>query len=357
MERLGVWPPLPPRAFTARKQPLPFPLDDPRCRVFARARQGLWHAIPALGLGRGDSVLVPAYHHGSEIEAWARAGVKCHFYDVGDDLQPDGSVAEIADRTGAKALHLTHFLGLPQDAPRWRSFCDERNMLLVEDVAQAWLGQVDGSPLGSFGDAAIFCLYKSFGVPDGGAVLATGVIPTPEGGGAGWSKAARRTAAWVVGRSSAAARATARLAESDGSFSVEEDIALGDDRSLGAMGATGWLLPHVYRPDAVEKRLRNHRFLAKELGDLVVPPFRDLPQGAAPFAFPIAVGDKRLAHKALGERGIDAQDFWSHPHPSLPAGFPVSERLRATVLALPVHQELRHKDLARMVDSVLEVCH
>ena len=42
---LEIRPPLPPGVYGRPKRPLPFPLDDPGCRLFARARVGLWHGV------------------------------------------------------------------------------------------------------------------------------------------------------------------------------------------------------------------------------------------------------------------------------------------------------------------------
>ena len=73
---LWVLPPLPPDAYIRRPaRELPFPLGEPTCRLFERARHGLRHAVDALGLTAGDEVIVPAYHHGSEIEVLERAGL------------------------------------------------------------------------------------------------------------------------------------------------------------------------------------------------------------------------------------------------------------------------------------------
>src|SRR5918998_730690 len=83
-------PPPPPNIYPRRpSRKLPFPLNEPNCRIFSLARRGLYTGIKALGLGQGDEVLVPAYHHGSEIEALIRAGIVCRFYDVGRSLEPD----------------------------------------------------------------------------------------------------------------------------------------------------------------------------------------------------------------------------------------------------------------------------
>ena len=168
---MSVWPPLAPDAYVRRPlDRLPFPLQDARYRLYARARQGIWQGATALGVGHGDEVLAPAYHHGSEIEALLRTGAQCRFYDSSEDLSPRQEQLEAMLGPRVRALLLIHYLGFPQDAPRWRRWCDERGLLLIEDAAQAWLATSGGRPVGSLGDLAVFCLYKTFGIPEGAAV-------------------------------------------------------------------------------------------------------------------------------------------------------------------------------------------
>src|SRR5215210_559569 len=93
--------------------------------------------IKALGLEPGDEILVPAYHHGSGVEALIRAGLVCRFYDAGR-FEPDANELEALLNTRIRALFRIHYLGLPQDAARWRAWCDERNLLLIEVAAPAW---------------------------------------------------------------------------------------------------------------------------------------------------------------------------------------------------------------------------
>ena len=102
---------------------VPFPLDKPGCVLFERARHGLWHGLRALGLVGDDEVLVPAYHHGSEIEAFVRAGLTCRFYEATEALAPDERELEALLGLRTRALHLIHYLGFAQDAPRWRGWC------------------------------------------------------------------------------------------------------------------------------------------------------------------------------------------------------------------------------------------
>jgi CelD/BcsL family acetyltransferase involved in cellulose biosynthesis len=98
------------------------------------------------------------------------------------------------------------------------------------------------------------------------------------------------------------------------------------------------------------RRRANARVLLEGLGDRVPAPFDRLPDGAAPFVFPLHASDKPALLERLAEHGVAALDFWSVPHPALPAErFPSVALRRATTIGLPVHQELGPGDLERLM--------
>jgi CelD/BcsL family acetyltransferase involved in cellulose biosynthesis len=350
---LSAWPPLPPGAWLPRADgALPFPLEHEGCRWFARARHALWHGAGLIGLGAGDEVLAPAYHHGSEIEALARAGVSCRFYAGDPRLAPDPDELEALLGPRVRGLLLIHYLGFPQDARRWRSWCDEHGLLLLEDAAQAWLAQRDGDPAGAHGDLAIFCLYKTVGVPDGAALLAPRVAAAPAPAGHwGATALARRHAAWLAGRSAAAGWAYEALRPRR-AYDPEQDFALGEPAGVRSR-STAVLLPRLADSGVAAARRARYAFLLEQLGERVPAPFERIRGGASPFAFPVETDDKPRLLERLARHGVDALDFWSQPHGSLPAGaFPAAATRRARTLALPVHQELRPSDLERIVAAV-----
>jgi dTDP-4-amino-4,6-dideoxygalactose transaminase len=356
LPRLAVWPPLPLTAYLGRAR-TPFPLDDRPCVLNALGRHGLWHGVRALGLAPGDEVLVPAYHHGSEIEALAQAGLECRFYETSETLEPVAAELEAALTPRTRALLLIHYIGFPQDSDRWRRWCDERNVFLLEDAAQAWLSSTSGRPVGSFGDLSIFCLYKTFGLPDGSAlVLRNGVdVRVQARPRLGLATLARRHAAWVMSRSGTLAGLGTRIQREgrDGKYSPKEDFELGDPASRPS-SATLFLLGRVADRDAAQRRRDNYAFLLERLADLVLRPFDRVPEGASPFFFPVVTGRKRELLDWLRPHGVDALDFWSAAHPLLPSsGFPRARALRTQVVGLPVHQELRPQDLERVVETVL----
>jgi dTDP-4-amino-4,6-dideoxygalactose transaminase len=332
-----------------RSARLPFPLDEPTCRLFSRGRHALWQGARASGLAPGDEVLAPAYHHGSEIEALARLGLRCRFYEATETLEPDENELRRLLGPRTRALHLTHHLGFPQDAARWRRWCDEHGLLLIEDAAQSWLATRAGRPVGSFGDMAIFCLYKTFGFPDGAALHSRVPLPQPAADGSIAVKAiAFDHALWLTTRSAILSRVAERVYRQR-RYVPEEDFALGDPGRAPSM-ATLAAIPRAVRVDAAGRRRANFARLLPALGDLAPSAFRRMPEGASPFVFPIATDGKPSMLRRLRARGIRAIDLWSTPHPSLPSeDFPGAAALRSRVIGLPVHQEMRDQDPAWVI--------
>ncbi len=347
----SVWPPLSPAVWGRRSRTTrPYPLADPSCRLFARARHALSTGLAALGVGPGDRVLLPAWHHGSEVESVRATGATWTFYEPGHGLGPDQAALDRLLGPDVRALHLTHHLGFPQDSATWRRWCDSRGLLLIEDAAQAWLATRDGVPVGSWGDLSVWCLYKTFGLPDGAALLTRDPVQAPSvRSGTGVVPLARRHAAWLAQRVPVARR-EARAAAYDPIRDFETGTPSGPSR------ATQWLLPRVASADASAVRRRNFQAYLDAVGHLVPAPFDVLPEGAAPFAFPVAVLDKASALGALRTEGISALNFWAVPHPSLPVAlFPRAAWLRRHLLALPVHQELTPRTLRRLVAAARQL--
>lgn len=345
--QLAVWPPLSPGVhFRRPRRDLPFPLDAFNSTLFALGRHCLWQGVRALGLVAGDEVLTPAYHHGSEVQALIDAGLVCRFYGGTASLAPDEAELESLIAPRVRALLLIHYLGFPQEVARWRRWCDQNGLFLIEDAAQAWLASHNELPVGSLGDVSIFCLYKTLGVPDGGALVMRTKPPPASGGSRGIGKVVRRHGAWAIARSVAGTRISRRF-QGRGDY-IPKGFVLGDPYH-GPSQATLYLLSRVSDLSAAERRRANYRFLLHELHDIVPRPFNRITENESPFAFPIAVAHKDKMLERLATSGIAALNFWAQPHPALPSeAFPEVARRRTVTIGLPVHQELRDRDLDRI---------
>jgi perosamine synthetase len=152
----------------ARAQRLP-PFAGGDVHWYFLARNAIADACRLLSIGDGE-VLMPAYHHGVEVEAVIAAGARPVFYRVDAQWQVD--LADLERRIGpnTRALYLIHYAGFPGPMLKMRQLANQYRLRLIEDCALALLSADGVTQLGTRGDVSIFCLYKSLPVPNGGAL-------------------------------------------------------------------------------------------------------------------------------------------------------------------------------------------
>jgi dTDP-4-amino-4,6-dideoxygalactose transaminase len=128
--------------------------------------------LHALGIGRGDEVLVPSLTFVATANSVLYAGGKPVFVDIESPENPLMSLeaAEAKCTAKTKAVILVHFAGYLADRESWRCFARKKGLLLIEDAAHA-----PGLPAaGTFGEAAAFSFYgnKNMTMGEGGAIIA-----------------------------------------------------------------------------------------------------------------------------------------------------------------------------------------
>lgn len=347
----------------------PFPLDAGNAAFFYRARNAIYHLFRALRLAPGETVLMPDYHSGNEVRAVRAAGAAVRFYPIRRDLQPDlGALAELCRRLRPRALFAIHFLGWPQPVAELQALCREHEMLLVEDCALSLLSETEGRPLGSFGDYAVFCLYKTLPLPNGGMLVQNGRVLDDlarlELRRCGIASLGGRTAEllleWTRGRTGRLGAGLAALKAGVGrsltSFGVQRvpvgDIGFELDQvDLAMSSLCQGLLARLDYAAIRERRRANFRLLRHALAGRVALLERDLEAGVCPLFFPILVEDKRAVAEALWRRGIAAVQFWNEGDPQADAAGD-ARFLRKHVLELPIHQDVTAAQLHYMVDQV-----
>jgi len=325
-------------------------------------RGALHLAARVLGL-EGREVLVPAYHHGVEVDALVAAGAHPAFYAVGTRWTVD--VEELERRIGprTRALVLTHFAGFPGPAGQMRALADRHGLVLIEDCAQALLSMDGECPVGSTGDAAVFSLRKTLPVPHGGALVFNGArayqlppLATPAAGPTLrglWSRALLRGEFRLPGQSSAL-RWLGRWFSRN--FRTERPRVDGQARRSGRAQLELGVSPLVARivrahelARVVERRRRNFFHLLGSLRGVAPPLVNELPPGVCPLFYPLWVPDRDEVLARLRMENVEAHAGWPRFHPRCDGGeFPEAGRLRAHVLELPCHQDLGPERVAHV---------
>lgn len=133
-------------------------------------------ALKALKIGEGDEVVVTPRTFLASVSCVVNCGATPVFADVDRDSGniDAGSVEKvITGRT--KAILPVHLAGWPCEMGALRELADARNLLIIEDCAQAHGAMVDGQMVGSFGEigAWSFCQDKIITTGGEGGMVTT----------------------------------------------------------------------------------------------------------------------------------------------------------------------------------------
>lgn len=146
------------------------------CIACANGTDALELILEGMRIGEGDEVVVPAMTFVATSEAVFRVGATPVLVDVAESAALDFEqvVAALTPRT--RAVVVVHLYGYPADVGELRERLDcvgRRDVLIIEDAAQAHGASRRGRMAGSMGHAAAFSFYpgKNLGAfGDAGAV-------------------------------------------------------------------------------------------------------------------------------------------------------------------------------------------
>ena len=328
-------------------------------------------ALRGLGIGPGDEVITASFSFFATAEAISAVGATPVFVDVEESSYLiDLEQLEAAITPATRALLPVHLFGRPVDMERVCAIAARHGLKVVEDCAQATGASWAGRPVGSWGDVGCFSFFPTKNLGAGGD------------GGA------------LTCRDGALAQAIRELAV-HGMPRRYLHTALGYNSRLDAMQAAvlNVKLPHL--PRWVERRGAIARRYSEQLGALAAvalppagPPGHSwnqfvirVPQcpgakacGATPgtclpssdsavFGLPEACCRDWLKQQ-LQEAGVSTIIYYPipiHRQPAYadlgygPGSLPVTERLCAEVLSLPIFPELSEAQQQRVVEVLRTV--
>lgn len=303
------------------------------CVAVNSGTSGLHLGLLAAGIGAGDEVIVPSFTFAATGNAVALTGATPVFADIDPVtfcLDPASVDAAITPRT--VALMPVHLYGHPADMRGLRRIADAHGLRIFEDAAQAHGASLDGTPVGAFGDFAMFSLYPTKNMTSG------------EGG--------------MVSVADDELERRLRLYRNQGMQRQYENEVVGlNNRMTDIHAAIGRV--QLTKVDAwTARRQANAAYLSAHLQGVVTPSVVD---GGVhvyhQYTVRVAEGRDQLATFLREERQVGSGMFYPTPTHLL-APFRTDDELPATTaaaaecLSLPVHPSLGDGDLERIVDAV-----
>jgi dTDP-4-amino-4,6-dideoxygalactose transaminase len=307
------------------------------CVGVANGLDALFLTLKAMGIGRGDEIVVPSNTYIATWLAVSYAGATPVPVepDPGTyNLDPQRIEAAITQRT--RAIMPVHLYGQPADMDPILGIARRHGLKVIEDAAQAHGARYKGRRVGALGDAAGFSFYpgKNLGaLGDGGAVV------TSDGKLAAGIRVLRNYGSRVKYENEVKGY-NSRLDELHAAF-LREKLKVLDDwnarrghiarRLLDGLSQTRLQLPYV-------------------------------PQWAEPVwhLFVVRSGARDALQRALTERAIGTMIHYPTPPHLQPAyaelglgegSLPIAEAIHREVLSLPIWPQLTKSQVERIIDA------
>lgn len=290
-------------------------------------------ALRALGVRPGDEVVVPSFTFYATAEAVVTAGATPVFCDVDAgtrNVTPETVSAVLTPRV--KAIVAVDLFGSPAPVPALRRI----GLPVLEDAAQAAGASLAGLRAGALGDVATFSFYpsKNLGCFGDGGAIATDDDHVAE---------------------------LARTLRFHGSRDKKTFVEVGYNSRLDELQAAVLriLLPELDRWSH-GRRVAAQAYAAAGLGEQVGLP--SLSPGAEPawhlYVVTHSRADALIAQ--LTERGVQARGYYRtpvHRQPAMSAHgssvtLPVTDRLAATNVALPISPVLTRAQVEEVVGAI-----
>ncbi|GAA2227664.1 DegT/DnrJ/EryC1/StrS family aminotransferase [Streptomyces amakusaensis] len=319
-------------------------VDGRHCVAVNSGTSALYLVLLALGLGRGDEVVVPSFSFAATANVVRLAGAEPVFADIDPAsycLDPAAVEAAITPRTAA--VIPVHLYGHPAAMDRIMPIAAAHGLAVVEDACQAHAAALHGTPVGAFGDAGTFSFYP------------TKNMHSLEGG--------------MVSTADAGLARTLRLLRNQGMEQRYANEIIGVNMRLTDVAAAVGRVQLAKLPAWTERRIANAACLSEHItSPRVVKP--SVAKGARHSCHQYTIrvpGDREAAVARLAEAGVGSAVYYPTPihrlkpfwEPDQLAGrrweLPETERAAAEVVSLPVHPSLTRPELARIAAAVNEL--
>ena len=310
-------------------------VHDRTCVAVNSGTSALHLALLSLGIGAGDEVIVPSFTFAATANSVALTGAKPVFVDIDPrtyNINPALIEDAITERT--KAIQVVHLYGLPADMLTITAIAKKHNLLVIEDAAQAHLAEINGQPVGTFGDAAAFSFYPTKNMTSG------------EGG-------------MIVLRDPEQAR-ICKLFRNQGMEQRYQNEVVGFNLRMtdihAAIGRSQLKKVKAW----TSARQENAQYLNEKITEVTTP---FTPEGYSHVfhQYTIRINSKRdMFSSQLTELGVGNSVYYPtqvHKLPSFDLNVNLKQTEEATqqVLSLPVHPSLSKKDLNRIANAVNQV--
>jgi len=309
------------------------------CVGLGNATDGLFLALKALGIGKGDEVITPAWSWISSAEVITLVGATPVFADVDPELftiTPNDIKSKLTANT--KGVIVVNLFGQMAEVGPIKELCNKNNIFLIEDCSQAHLSEDISVRAGATGDCGVFSFY-----------------PTKNLGAYG-------DAGCLVTNNKELATIVRRLANHGGLYK-DEHLFEGTNSRLDTLQAAILNVKVKHLAHWTKKRIANAQQYKERLKDVMSLSLPIVRQKTVHtfHLFVIRAQQRDELKDFLESKGVETLIHYPTALPFEPAyshfnhsevDFPVSASLQKSVLSLPVHPELSEDQINYVCDLI-----
>ena len=291
------------------------------------------------GIGPGDEVITTTMTFYATVGAIVATGATPVLIDSEDGFMIDPEKIEPAITPRTKAIVTVTFGGNIPDLERIKAIAEKHHLMIFEDSCQSIGGELNGKPMGSWGEAAAYSLHplKNLNVWADGGVVTT--------------------------RSNGLARKL-KLYRNHGLVNRDEIECFGINCRLDTIQAVvaNRLLPQL--DFITQTRIKNaatYDAAWQDIPDCVKPPVRRPGVKHVYHLYIVRAKDRDGLLVYLQKKGIEAKVHYPTPihlQPAAaylgykPGAFPKAEADCRSIITLPAHQHLTTEEIGYAIEQV-----
>ncbi|MBI5357184.1 DegT/DnrJ/EryC1/StrS aminotransferase family protein [Candidatus Collierbacteria bacterium] len=321
------------------------------------ATAALHLSLLALGIGKGDEVLVPSLTFVSDAHAVLYVGARPVFVDIDEEtlcMDPADLKRKITKKS--KAVIPVDFGGHPVDLDEIQRIAKKHNLKVIEDASHACGSQYKGKMIGGLSDLTCFSFHavKNLATGDGGMVTTNDKDLADR----------IRRLRWVGIDKATWEREEKVLSEDYRQYGWYYDVVdLGYKYHMNDLTAA----IGIAQLKKLKKANRRRKFLAKRYDDhfrqlkwLKIPIVKDWAESARHnYVIKTRYRDRLnlLLKDRLISSGVHYMPIHHHKYyrqTGYTANVPVTERVWKTLLTLPLYPTLSFRDQDRVINAIQE---
>lgn len=297
-------------------------------------------SLKAAGIKKGDEVVTVSHTFIATIMSIVFNGATPKLIDVADDMEMDTSLIEKVITKKTRAIIPVHLNGRMTDMRVVNEIAEEKDLIVVEDAAQALGARVGGLNSGASGFTGCFSFYpaKILGCAGDGGALVT--------------------------NDDDAAREMRLLRDHGFKRDTNDFVMFGFNSRLDNIQAAILDIKLRHLPEWIKRRREIAKMYEKGLGGIEGLKLPPAPENGDYFDvfqnYVIRSGRRDKLYAFMKEKGVETLISWpkpNHSHPNLGLAkfkLPETEELSRTVLSLPMFPELTDDETRYVIDAIRE---